>query len=44
MKVYALLSTHYHALQGIFATQLGAEDARSKLEFETHIIEWEVEP
>jgi len=43
-KVYALLSTHYHALQGIFATQLGAEQARGKLDFPTTILEWEVGP
>ena len=44
MKVYALLSVHYYALQGIFATELGAEQARGKLEFPTIILEWEVRP
>ena len=44
MKVYALLSTHYYALQGIFATQLGAEQAQGKLDFPTTIAEWEVGP
>ena len=43
-KVYALLSTHYYALQGIFVTELGAEQARGKLEFPTIITEWEVGP
>lgn len=44
MKVYALLSAHYYTLQGIFATELGAEQARGKLNFPTNIEEWEVEP
>lgn len=43
MKVYALLSQHYSTLQGIFATELGAEEARGKLDFPTIIVEWEVE-
>lgn len=43
-KVYALLSVHYYALQGIFATRLGAEEAQGKLDFPTIILEWEVEP
>ena len=42
-KIYALLSVHYYALQGIFATRLGAEQARGKLDFPTFIAEWEVE-
>ena len=44
MKVYALLSAHGYALQGIFATELGAEQARGKLDFPTTITKWEVEP
>jgi len=44
VKVYALLSVHYNTLQGIFATELGAEQARGKLNFPTTIEEWEVEP
>ena len=43
-KIYALLSVHYYALQGIFATRLGAEQAQGKLDFLTIILEWEVEP
>ena len=43
-KIYALLSVHYYALHGIFATQLGAEQARGKLDFPTIILEWEVGP
>ena len=44
MKVYALLSAPDYALQGIFATRLGGEEARAKLDFWTIILEWEVEP
>ena len=44
MKVYALLSVHYNTLQGIFATRLGAEEVRGRLDFWTIILEWEVEP
>ena len=43
-KVYALFSAHYEVLHGIFATRLGAEQARGKLNFPTTIEEWEVEP
>lgn len=31
-------------LQSIFATRLGAEEAQGKLDFQTIITEWEVEP
>lgn len=41
-KVYALVSQHYYALQGIFATRSGAEQVREKLDFWTVILEWEV--
>ena len=44
MKVYALLAGTDYALQGIFATRLGAEQARGKLDFWTIILEWEVGP
>ena len=43
-KIYALISVHYYALQGIFATRLGAEQAQGKLDFPTAILEWEVGP
>ena len=43
-KVYALFSAHYDDLHGIFLTELGAEQARDKLNFPTTIEEWEVEP
>lgn len=42
--VYVLLSANYNTLQGIFATELGAEQARGKLNFPTDIEEWEVGP
>lgn len=42
MIVYVLLSAKYETLQGIFATELGAEQARGKLNFPTTIEEWEV--
>ena len=44
MKVYALLSAPDYALQGIFATRLGAEEVRGRLDFWTIILEWEVGP
>ena len=43
-KVYALLSTPDYALQGIFATRLGAEKMQGKRTFPTVILEWEVGP
>ena len=43
-KVYALLSVPYYALQGIFATRLGAKEVRGKLDSLTIILEWEVGP
>ena len=44
MKVYALLSAPDYALHGIFATRLGAEEVRGRLDFWTIILEWEVGP
>ena len=44
MKVYALLDGTDYALQGIFATRLGAEEVQGRLSFWTIIWEWEVEP
>ena len=43
-KVYALLSGTDYALQGIFATRLGAEEVQGKRTFPTVILEWEVMP
>lgn len=43
-KVYALISNSDDTLQGIFATELGAEQARGKRRTRTTIEEWEVEP
>ena len=43
-KVYVLLSARYDDLYGIFATELGAEQARGKRRTRTTIEEWEVEP
>ena len=44
MIVYVLLSARYETVQGIFATQLGAEQAQNKLNFRTIIEEWKVKP
>lgn len=43
-KVYALISNSDDTLQGIFATELGAEQARGKRRTRTTIEDWEVEP
>ena len=43
-KVYALISISDDTLQGIFATELGAEQARGKRRTRTTIEDWEVEP
>ena len=43
-KVYALISNSDDTLQGIFATELGAEQARGKRRTRTTIEAWEVEP
>ena len=43
-KVYALLAGTDYALQGIFATRLGAEKMQGKRTFPTVILEWEVGP
>jgi hypothetical protein len=44
VKVYALFSARYDTLQGIFATELGAEQARRKFYGPMYIEDWEVEP
>ena len=43
-KVYALISNSDDTLQGIFATELGAEQSRGKRRTRTTIEDWEVEP